>query len=50
MKMIEDVKNIHAKAKFSEQNKFSIGSSKRQAHQAETKNEKNMDVTICYKK
>jgi 16S rRNA G966 N2-methylase RsmD len=50
MKMIEDVKNIHTKLGFSEQNIFSIGSSKRQAHQTEAKNEKNMDVTICYKK
>jgi len=50
MKMIEDVKNIHAKAGLSEQNKFSIGSSRRQSNQNQTKNEKNMDVTICYKK
>ena len=50
MKMIEDVKSIHAKNYFTEQNKFSIGSSKRQAHQGDSKNEKNMDITICYKK
>ena len=50
MKMIEDVKNIHAKVGFSEQNTFSISSSKRQSNQVATKNEKNMDVTICYKK
>ena len=50
MKMIEDVKSIHAKNGFVEENKFCIGSSKRQAHQGDGKNEKNIDVTICYKK
>jgi tRNA1(Val) A37 N6-methylase TrmN6 len=50
MKMIEDVRNIHTKNGFVEENKFCIGSSKRQAHQGNVKNEKNIDVTICYKK
>jgi DNA modification methylase len=50
MKMIEDVRNIHTRNGFVEENKFCIGSSKRQAHQGSVKNEKNIDVTICYKK
>lgn len=40
MKMIEDVRNIHTKNGFVEENKFCIGSSKRQAHQGDSKNEK----------
>jgi tRNA1(Val) A37 N6-methylase TrmN6 len=50
MKMIEDVRNIHTRNGFVEENKFCIGSSKRQAHQGSVKNDKNIDVTICYKK
>lgn len=50
MKMIDDLKEMHAKYRFKPIRTFSLTSSKRQSIQTETKNEKNADVTICYKK
>lgn len=50
MKMIDDVKNIHTTLKLNPVKTFFLTSSKRQSNQTDTKNEKNADVTICYKK
>lgn len=50
MKMIDDVKNIHAELSFEQDKVFSISSSKRQANQIKAKNAKSLDLTICYKK
>jgi 16S rRNA G966 N2-methylase RsmD len=50
MKMIEDVAKIHSSLGFKKEKDFSLNSSKRQAHQSETKKDKNSDITICYKK
>jgi tRNA G10 N-methylase Trm11 len=48
MDMIGDVKSIHNKLCMHPVKTFSLASSKRQANQTISKNEKNMDVTICY--
>lgn len=50
MKMIDDVRVIHEEISFAEDYVFSLSSSKRQANQNSTKNKKNKDVTISYKR
>lgn len=50
MKMIEDVESIHKSMGYEKIKTFSLLSSKRQAIQNETKNLKNSDMTICYRK
>lgn len=50
MNMIGDVKNIHNKYRMSPVKTFSLTSSKRQANQTVSKNEKNSDITICYRR
>ena len=50
MKMIDDVRNIFRENKFIEDEVFSLSSSKRQTNQRSSKNKKNKDVTICYKR
>jgi tRNA1(Val) A37 N6-methylase TrmN6 len=50
MNMIGDVKNIHNKYRMSPVKTFSLTSSKRQANQTVSKNEKNADITICYRR
>jgi tRNA1(Val) A37 N6-methylase TrmN6 len=50
MNMIDDVKNIHNKYRMSPVKTFSLTSSKRQANQTVSKNEKSADITICYRR
>jgi hypothetical protein len=50
MNMIEDVKKMHEKYRMISVKTFSLTSSKRQANQTVSKNEKNADVTVCYRR
>lgn len=50
MKMIEDVAAVHNQLRYKQEKIFSLASSKRQANQDVTRNSKNSDQTICYKK
>jgi hypothetical protein len=50
MNMIEDVKKMHEKYRLIPVKTFSLTSSRRQANQTVSKNEKNADVTVCYRR
>lgn len=49
MQMISDIKNIHKKLNMEPTKIFSLTSSKRQANQSLERNEKNADITVCYR-
>ena len=50
IKMVSDVEKIHNSFGYTVFDKFDVISSKRQSNQNDTKNQKSIDATVCYRK